>query len=178
MPQEAMRSGIQPFVAGSFYWNELQEEASDDPAARRILEEASELGLKKGFSTSLHTLDKQMVGFSLSGKDFETDPEARGMLTLVATYSIGRAIALHQESSHQESSDQKRQIILSEREREALQWASEGKADWEIGEIMSMSEHGADKHMRSARSKLGAINRYPGRRRSDSPRLDRLREAV
>ena len=36
--------------------------------------------------------------------------------------------------------------------------ASEGKNDWEIGEIMNISEHGADKHMRSARSKLGAIN--------------------
>jgi LuxR family transcriptional regulator, quorum-sensing system regulator BjaR1 len=48
---------------------------------------------------------------------------------------------------------------LSARESEALQWASEGKNDWEIGEIMNISEHGADKHMRSARSKLGAINR-------------------
>ncbi len=141
-------------LAGSFYWNELEQEMDDDPSARRILEEGSELGLKKGFSTSLLTLDRQLVGFSLSGKAFETDPEARGMLTLVATYAIGRVIALQQESS-----DQKRQIRLSAREREALQWASEGKADWEIGEIMSISEHGADKHLRSARSKLGAINR-------------------
>ncbi|HMF06337.1 MAG TPA: autoinducer binding domain-containing protein [Methylocella sp.] len=141
-------------LAGSFYWNELEEERHDDPSARRILEEGSELGLKKGFSTSLLTLDRQLVGFSLSGKDFETNPEARGVLTLVATYAIGRAIALQQESS-----DQERQIRLSAREREALQWASEGKADWEIGEIMSISEHGADKHLRSARSKLGAINR-------------------
>jgi LuxR family quorum sensing-dependent transcriptional regulator len=141
-------------LAGSFYWNELEEEAHDDPVARRILEEGSEFGLKKGFSTSLLTLDRQMIGFSLSGKDFEADLEARGVLTLIATYAIGRAIALHQESS-----EQKQQICLSEREREALQWASEGKADWEIGEIMSISEHGADKHLRSVRSKLGAINR-------------------
>jgi Bacterial regulatory proteins, luxR family len=37
--------------------------------------------------------------------------------------------------------------------------ASEGKDDWEIGEVMSISEHGADKHMRSVRVKLGVINR-------------------
>ncbi len=48
---------------------------------------------------------------------------------------------------------------LSAREREALQWAAEGKNDWEIGEVMNISEHGADKHMRSIRAKLGAINR-------------------
>jgi LuxR family quorum sensing-dependent transcriptional regulator len=40
-----------------------------------------------------------------------------------------------------------------------LQWAAEGKGDWEIGEVMNISEHGADKHMRSVRVKLGAINR-------------------
>jgi LuxR family transcriptional regulator, quorum-sensing system regulator BjaR1 len=141
-------------LAGSFYWNELEEEMRDDPSARRILDEGSEFGLKKGFSTSMLTLDRQMVGFSLSGKDFDTDPEAGEVLTLVATYAIGRAIALQQQSA-----DQKLQVRLSEREREALQWASEGKADWEIGEIMSISEHGADKHLRSARSKLGAVNR-------------------
>jgi len=139
-------------LAGSFYWNELEE--GGDPSAQRILEEGSEFGLRKGFSTSLLTLDRQLVGFSLSGKDLDTDPEARGVLTLIATYAIGRAIALQQESS-----DEKREIRLSAREREALQWASEGKADWEIGEIMNISEHGADKHLRSARSKLGAINR-------------------
>ena len=50
-------------------------------------------------------------------------------------------------------------IILSAREREALQWAAEGKGDWEIGEVMNISEHGADKHMRSIRVKLGVINR-------------------
>ncbi|MGH6842488.1 MAG: response regulator transcription factor, partial [Methylocella sp.] len=50
-------------------------------------------------------------------------------------------------------------ITLSPREREALQWAAEGKGDWEIGEVMNISEHGADKHLRSIRAKLGAINR-------------------
>jgi LuxR family transcriptional regulator, quorum-sensing system regulator BjaR1 len=126
----------------------------DDPSARLIMEESSEFGLKNGFSTALVTLERQPFGFSVSGKEFESDPRARSVLTLLATYAIGRAIALQQESS-----DEKREIRLSPREREALQWASEGKADWEIGEIMAISEHGADKHLRSARSKLGAINR-------------------
>ncbi len=142
-------------LAGSFYWNELEKgEIGDDPSVRVILQEGAELGLKQGFSTSMLTLDRQLVGFSASGENFETNPEAKGLLTLAATYAIGRVIALQQESS-----DQVREIRLSEREREALQWASDGKGDWEIGELMNISEHGADKHLRSARSKLGAINR-------------------
>lgn len=140
--------------ADPFYWDELSPFMNADPLGRRIVEEAREFGLVQGFSAAIQTLDGQTVGFSLAGRRIETDPEMRGVLTLIASYAIGRAIALQQETS-----DQERRIALSAREREALQWASEGKADWEIGEIMSISEHGADKHMRSARSKRGAINR-------------------
>jgi LuxR family transcriptional regulator, quorum-sensing system regulator BjaR1 len=140
--------------ADPFYWDELIPYMDADPRGRRIMEEGREFGLVDGFSAAIQTLDGQTVGFSLAGRRIETDPEMRGVLTLVANYAIGRAIALQQESSNQ-----KRELRLSTREREALQWASEGKADWEIGEIMNISEHGADKHMRSARFKLGAINR-------------------
>ena len=140
--------------ADPFYWDELTPYMDADPLGRRIVEEGREFGLVQGFSAAIQTLDGQTVGFSVAGHQLEAHPDLRGVLTLIASYAIGRAIALHQESS-----DQMRQIRLSAREREALQWASEGKADWEIGAIMAISEHGADKHMRSARSKLGAINR-------------------
>jgi len=49
--------------------------------------------------------------------------------------------------------------ILSRREREVLQWAAEGKTEWEIGQILGLSEHTADKFVRSARLKLAAENR-------------------
>jgi LuxR family quorum sensing-dependent transcriptional regulator len=137
-----------------FFWTELDQDIHDDSIGRQIMGESAEFGLKGGFSASMVTLDGQTVGFSLAGRHFETDPDMRGVLTLIASYAIGRAIALQQESS-----EQNKKIILSAREREALQWAAEGKNDWEIGEVMKISEHGADKHMRSARMKLGAINR-------------------
>jgi LuxR family transcriptional regulator, quorum-sensing system regulator BjaR1 len=125
-----------------------------DPEARRITEESCEFNLVRGFAGGLRTLDGQSVGFILAGRHFDTDPRMSGMLTLIVSYAIGRAITLHKESSNKGE-----RIILSAREREALQWASEGKNDWEIGEIMKISEHGVDKHMRSTRRKLNAINR-------------------
>jgi LuxR family quorum sensing-dependent transcriptional regulator len=51
------------------------------------------------------------------------------------------------------------QIALSRREQEALQWAAEGKTEWEIGRILGLSEHTAEKFIRSACSKLHAGNR-------------------
>lgn len=121
--------------------------------AQRVMDEGTEFGLKKGFTASLITLDGQRVVWSLGGAHLDIGPDTRGMLTLIASYAIARAIALKEESPATQP------VRLSAREREALQWASEGKADWEIGEVMNISEHGADKHMRSVRVKLGAINR-------------------
>jgi LuxR family quorum sensing-dependent transcriptional regulator len=42
---------------------------------------------------------------------------------------------------------------------ECLKWAADGKTEWEISAILSISEHTADKHLANARRKLGAANR-------------------
>jgi LuxR family quorum sensing-dependent transcriptional regulator len=136
-----------------FFWNELDPGFRDDRTARLVMDEGSEFGLDDGFMATLPTLDGQPVVFSLAGRHLEIRSDTRAMLTLIGSYAIARAIALKQESTVDKP------MVLSAREREALQWASEGKNDWEIGEVMSISEHGADKHMRSVRAKLGAINR-------------------
>ena len=60
------------------------------------MEEAGEFNLKKGFTASLVTLDGQAVGFSLAGRELEIRPETSGMLSLIASYAIARAIALKQ----------------------------------------------------------------------------------
>lgn len=48
---------------------------------------------------------------------------------------------------------------LTEREREVLAWASEGKTAWEIGCILSLSQRTIEWHFRQAYRKLGATNR-------------------
>ena len=57
------------------------------------MDEAGEFGLK-GMDL-LHpslTLDGQRSDFRAPGKHFEVDPDMHGMLTLIASYAIGRAI--------------------------------------------------------------------------------------
>lgn len=51
------------------------------------------------------------------------------------------------------------QIQLTSRERECLTWAAAGKSEWEISQILGISEHTSEKHLISAREKLGAVNR-------------------
>lgn len=149
--QDPAISGVRTCTA-PFFWTDLEPVYRDSPAARRVMEEAGDFKLKQGFTIPLTTLEGDVAGFSLAGEKLEVSPEERGMLTLLATYALARSIVLRQTES-------KPSIILTPREREALQWAAEGKSEWEIGERMGISEHGVDKHMRTAREKLGTRSR-------------------
>jgi LuxR family transcriptional regulator, quorum-sensing system regulator BjaR1 len=135
-----------------FLWSELEPTYRDKPTSRRVMDEAGDFKLKTGFTVPLVTLEGDVAGFSLAGERFEVSPAERGMLTLLATYALGQTILLRE-------AGQKEITALSPREAEALQWAAEGKSEREIGERMRISEHGVDKHMRSARLKLGATSR-------------------
>jgi LuxR family quorum sensing-dependent transcriptional regulator len=116
------------------------------------MDEAGDFKLRQGFTIPLTTLEGDVAGFSIAGEHLEISPEDRGVLTLLATYALGRSILLREEEG-------RFTISLTPRERETLQWAAEGKSEWEIGERMGISEHGVDKHMRSAREKLGTRTR-------------------
>jgi LuxR family transcriptional regulator, quorum-sensing system regulator BjaR1 len=135
-----------------FMWDELEPLYRDDQTAWRVMDEAGDFRLKRGFTIPLVTLEGDIAGFSLAGEKLEVSPADRGMLTLLATYALGRSFLLR-------ADDGKPMLSLSSREQEALQWAAEGKSEWETGEIMGISEHGVDKHMRAARLKLRATGR-------------------
>lgn len=49
---------------------------------------------------------------------------------------------------------------LTRRERECLAWASEGKSDWMIGEILKLAEPTVHMHVENAKRKLGSTSRY------------------
>jgi DNA-binding CsgD family transcriptional regulator len=47
---------------------------------------------------------------------------------------------------------------LSAREKDCLRWRAAGKSDWEIGQILVISERTVKFHLETARTKLGATN--------------------
>lgn len=136
-----------------FLWSELAEDAKEDKAARRVMNEATEFGLCAGLTVPLATLEGEVAGFSFAGDRVEIDPTTRGMLTLLATYALGRGLQLRANGP---------KLVhprLSPREREALQWAAEGRTQGEIAEAMRITDHGVDKHIRTAKQKLGTKTR-------------------
>lgn len=139
-------------TSAPFAWKEVHEDCPSSSIARRIMDEATDFRLCDGLTIPLQTLDGEIACFSFSGERLGIEPLDRGTLQLIATYAFGHLLLLN-------GQDATAPVRLAPREREALQWAAEGKTDWEIGEVMGISTHGVDFHLRSARTKLGTTNR-------------------
>ena len=50
-------------------------------------------------------------------------------------------------------------VLLTARESEVLRWVANGKAAWEIAEILDIAKRTVDEHVQTAVRKLGAANR-------------------
>ncbi len=136
----------------SFTWDEAPIRSDTSSDVRQMMGEATEFGISTGFAIPLITLEGEIASVSLAGERQELPPRAKGMLTLLSTYALGRAMQLRTNKT-----GVYRQ--LTTRETEAMRWAADGKTEWEISVIMSISEHTAAKHLNNARAKLGAANR-------------------
>lgn len=153
------------FIAGNFY--------SDDPgmaeigvlqarihelvcaaAVSGIPDAVSpiDLNVRDIVSFSLVAPDGSLVGACLGGDRGYSKPELQ-LILVASSYAIGRAIDML--ASAVPVSD----VRLTSREIECLRWAALGKSEWEIGAILGISEHTSEKHLISARTKLGASNR-------------------
>jgi len=135
-------------------WRDAAAEGIDaDHDIETVMGEAAEFKLRDGLAFPLVTLDGQVVMVSLGGEQVEMSSVEFGMISLVATYAIGRAMQLH---SNEQAIDH---VELTPRESECLRWAAAGKSEWEISQILGISEHTSEKHLLNAKFKLGAVNR-------------------
>ncbi|MFL9503087.1 autoinducer binding domain-containing protein [Rhodopseudomonas palustris] len=133
---------------GPFEWSELPDESV---TARKIMEEAADHGLGQGFTVPLCTLDGEYAALSIAGDRCEVPPSYRGVLQLMATYAFAKAIC--PKRTEEEGPR------LTAREADVLHWVAEGKTDWEISQILGVSEHLVDKMARQLKGKFGVANR-------------------
>lgn len=138
-----------------FLWSEAAPFANGAhvAAVKRLFGEAGEFNLKAGIAVPMITLDGAIAAVSLGGEIVDAPPAVRGMIGMISTFAIARAIDLRNQERKREHSR------LTPREIECLKWAADGKTEWEISAILNVSEHTADKHLANAHRKLGAANR-------------------
>ncbi|CAN7221175.1 helix-turn-helix transcriptional regulator [Mesorhizobium caraganae] len=137
-----------------FQWREASRGIRVDRSSGEVMGDAREFKLRDGLAFPLVTLEGQIVMVSLGGEAVELSGAEFGLVSLVSTYAVGRAMQLHTMAANTID-----HIELTPRERECLKWAAVGKSEWEISQILGISEHTSEKHLLNAKSKLGAVNR-------------------
>ena len=121
-----------------------------DEAVHQIVIRGSEVA---GYQRLLPTTRGHLLTEVLTDL-FEGTPPSGPNIYELTRYAVGRAMQLHTMASNTID-----HIVLTPRERECLQWAAVGKSEWEISQILGISEHTSEKHLLNAKSNLGAVNR-------------------
>jgi LuxR family quorum sensing-dependent transcriptional regulator len=150
-----------------FQWSEAAKETPPTDEALIVLSEARDFHLCDGLAFPLTTLDGAVVIVSLGGEKAELAPADARMISLVCTYAIGEAllrrtgapVPAKPDTGTEAPGAARDRPDLTAREQECLKWAALGKSEWEISRILGISEHTSEKHLLSAKAKLGAANR-------------------
>jgi LuxR family quorum sensing-dependent transcriptional regulator len=117
-----------------------------------MMGEAREHGLGAGFAVPMVTLEGDLATMSFAGEQVDLPPAARGLISLVGIFAMGRAFQLQdrRKAEHQ---------TLTARELDCLRWCAEGKTDWEISVILGISESTVRSHINATRIKLNSGNK-------------------
>jgi DNA-binding CsgD family transcriptional regulator len=137
-----------------FHWNDPEFRASLSQAQREMLVEAAGYGIVNGYTVPVrppgaHTASCSVVPASESG----IDPGTGQAVFVMASFMFDAMLRARPECCAVRS------IVLSERERQCLELAAQGKDDWAIGLLLRISERTAHNHIERAKRRLGVCTR-------------------
>ena len=138
-----------------FAWDgdTLRQEGYLDGKSRKVFHEGGDFGLREGYTFPIFNTNGYAAVISYATDRMEDNPKLLPALQLIALY-------FHAKYRELSGLDRDRPVPnLTPRERECLRWAGAGKTDWEIGEVLSISEPTVHTHVESAKRKLGVNTR-------------------
>lgn len=137
-----------------FTWEEMLTAPIYTKEQRRIVSEASEFGLFSGLIVPLPGVGMGPALVTIAGGKVDLSARNRAALHLAAIYTHARVRVLSKRRARLQTMPQ-----LSPRERQCLQWVAVGKSDWEISEILSISEKTVNSHLERVKKKFGVRTR-------------------
>ncbi|MDN5753424.1 MAG: LuxR family transcriptional regulator [Nitrosospira sp.] len=126
----------------------------------RVRSEAKDSGLVNGASFSVHAGRGEAAMLSLAtsrgSREAQEDIVAMMAKSQLLTCYLHEAV---QRIVLSQGPLPLKKTSLTEREKECLLWAAEGKTGWEIANIVSISERTVTFHLKNAANKMGVVNR-------------------
>lgn len=135
-------------------WHELKPSAD----AQRVMDEASEFGLRYGVSMPVHSPQGDLGILSLA---LDRRLVAAREITLRAVPYVQMLAAYLHEAVRRVAAEsgETTTAVLTDREKECMRWVADGKTSWEISQLLRMSERTVNFHLNNAMIKLDVRNR-------------------
>jgi len=141
-----------------FTWSALQGNKRINSIAKRMFDEAKyDFDHSDGIVVPIHMSNGSVSVFSVIGKEPNTQPNVVRAIGLAAVYLHSKAQPFILEDSDIASPSFKSPI--SKRQLDCLQWVAEGKTDWEISQILGISEATVHNHVEAAKRSLSVRTR-------------------
>jgi LuxR family transcriptional regulator, quorum-sensing system regulator BjaR1 len=137
-----------------FRWADLRYRTNGLPG--RVMDEATDFGMKDGFGVPVHNVNGSCIGVTLSTEHYEIGKQEEVALHMATLYFQAKFARLRPPTSKPGNSIQ---FKLTPRERECLAWVAAGKSDWDISQILGISEDTAHEYVHNGIAKLGATTR-------------------
>lgn len=139
----------------TFSWREVSENFLLSAKQKNFLKLAARAGINNGLFTPLRGPNNQIAGMAIATS--RKGPTPRVSLDLITAF--GNQFYTAYKRFHHSSSVHISTISLTSKEREILTLTSRGKTDPEIGEILNISKHTVNTHLRNIFKKLETNNR-------------------
>jgi DNA-binding CsgD family transcriptional regulator len=145
-----------PGLDRPFLWDWIREVFPLSRAQQTLMEEAREARLRDGVGVPLHGSHGNVCLVTFAACDGHPDPAAE--VTKLWMLSM-QFHAVYSEMIGCYDMIDRPVPVLSDKERECLQWISQGKSSWEIGVLMKVSEHTVNFYIKCVFRKLGTNSR-------------------
>lgn len=123
-----------------------------------VLQEANDAGLRHGLAIPIHEpLGKVFLATLASER---ASPVDSGERFAVASQVQALAVIFHARHTALAGPEPTRsRVELTPREGECLGWVAQGKSSWDIGQLMAVSEHTVNFHLKNAMRKFNTASR-------------------
>lgn len=135
--------------AAPFRWSDTS--ARRTPQQRRMMAIVADMGAQDGLAVPIHGPRGPAAGVSIGTDRYELSRQDEVALQMASIYMHGRLAAIRAEVRPVR--------LLTPRERECLTWVAGGKTDWEISQILGISEQTVHGYVQNALIKLNARTR-------------------
>ena len=143
-------------------WSELESRpALHTPEAARFMGEAHDFGLRNGVSFPVHGVGGENAMFSLACSSDRPVPSSLVEQAMPVAHLLSNYIheAVRRVFVDRDNGIALGHVQLTQREKECLTWAAEGKTTWETGQILGISERTVIFHLKNVAQKLNVTNR-------------------